>query len=393
MKGKTLSALMCAGLMAPGFAFAQGFGDGTRGNEDAEMQQRRQDPGRLHPQDQGQERQQEQPVGQQDQQQQQPGALEQAGDAQPGKEDQQQQAGKKMDQEQPGEVGGISLEDYQQQQADGQQQQQPRFLNVKGKLVDLKASNIKGQGEHLLAKLETEQGKTIVLDLGKLSDLEQQGMTPKQFQRIEARGTPGRLNQRPILIVDRYLGDGEATVFVLRDLDAQQQQGQVVQEGQRQQQGERTLEAGAPREDRQQQRQEGGFFEEQGPQQQRQDMGQQQKQQPRTVLLRGRLIETRDVQLQGISDEHRLAKLRTRSGRTAIVDLGTKDQLEDIKLSNGEWIAVTGQLGRINGKPVVFATHVADIATIDREGQSLDASMERGNQRSRQQDEEQREER
>ena len=363
MKGKTISALICAGLAVPGLAFAQAGGMNPMRGED-EMQQRRQKQ-RMHaesPADRGQGE------ARADRQ------LEREGVERPGQ---------KIAADQ--ELGGVELGEV------AEVVERPRLINAKGKLIDFRAIDIQGKGEHLLAKLQMEGDQTIVLDLGNIDDLRAQGKEPNEFESVRVRGTPGRLNSLPILIVDRYVGEDE-TLVVLREFEfmGQQQQGAMArQEGQQRQQGAMAQQEGQQRQQgaavQQREQQTQQFADRQQRQERTLEAGvpreggqQQQAQQQQTVFLRGELIEIRDIQLQGLDQAHRIAKLRTSTGQTAIVDLGTKDQLEDLNLEQGKWIAVTGERGQINQQPVVFAKGVAKLATIDRSGelQSQDAPID-----------------
>jgi len=85
-----------------------------------------------------------------------------------------------------------------------------------------------------------------------------------------------------------------------------------------------------------------------------------------TFMVQGKITDLREVNLKGVPDSHRLAKLETVNGRTVIIDLGTGKELNDIKLQKNEQIVVIGEAGRINGKPVLFADQIADIVTINR---------------------------
>lgn len=88
---------------------------------------------------------------------------------------------------------------------------------------------------------------------------------------------------------------------------------------------------------------------------------------PSRPLIQGRVIDTRDVPLEGRRGAHRLVKVRTSAGRILVADLGRRDRLDkDVKLRRGESIALRGYWGRINGRPVLFATHIADLIPIDR---------------------------
>lgn len=225
---------------------------------------------------------------------------------------------------------------YKQQQQ--QQQQQQRQIRISGELIDFRTVKLQGQKDkHMLGKVRMDSGDTVVIDLGPAKRLKQQNFKLRKGQQAQVTGRPGRINDRPIVIVDRYVGDGQFTLIVpAATLASQSGQAHGSGEGQ-------VMAMPTPR---------------------------QRAQRGSPVHAFGKLVDLQEVDLNKVPDPHRLAKLQLSGGRTVIVDLGTDEQLQDISLKKGEYVMIRGALGRINGKPVVFATTVADVVQIDRQQQS-----------------------
>lgn len=201
-------------------------------------------------------------------------------------------------------------------------------LEVEGRLVALRTLQHEGES-HLLAKIVGTDGEPFVLDLGSVDELRRTGVRLRGGQNLQASGTSGRaaMGER-LIVVDRFRADDGPIVIVGVPRNARH--------------GEQGLSVGQ----RAQHRRSG----------------------PRGVLVQGTVAGTRDVDLQGSDDTHRLVKLATPEGRTVVVDLGEADALgDDLTIEQGEQLAIIGRIGRVNGRPVIFATHVADVAMIDRE--------------------------
>lgn len=96
------------------------------------------------------------------------------------------------------------------------------------------------------------------------------------------------------------------------------------------------------------------------------------QQQPPGALTMGKLVDTREVRVQGQEQPFLLAKIATRSGRTVIANLGPRDQLpKSVRLQRGEQVAITGQLGRINDQPVIIAHTFANVVDLEPQWANL----------------------
>lgn len=100
-------------------------------------------------------------------------------------------------------------------------------------------------------------------------------------------------------------------------------------------------------------------------------------QQVKHNVVQGKITSMKDVSLAKVADQHRMVKLESQSGKKIIVDLGAKQQLGELNLKKGDRLMVYGVPARINGKPVLFATRVAELESpllkIERDGEIFDS--------------------
>lgn len=75
-------------------------------------------------------------------------------------------------------------------------------------------------------------------------------------------------------------------------------------------------------------------------------------------MVSGELADLTTLKLSGFQQDHLLARVKTKEGRTARVDLGPKNKYADFQLEEGDKVRVMGVRGRINDKPVLLARHV-----------------------------------
>lgn len=254
----------------------------------------------------------------------------------------------------------------QQAQKQGQRSQDRALRDVKGELLEVRSVALKGEEEkHVLAKVRQQNGRTAIIDLGPMNNLQAKNVKIVAGTKVEASGKTGRINGLPILIVDRYVGDGQVTILAPIPSSSErssQKSGTDHAASSSQSSGSsKSRQAGSSDEGAQ-----GTMGYAQPPQQGQ--TGSQRQSPESNALYFGQLTDLRDVKLKGIPDNHRLGKLHLRNGQTVIIDLGTKDALGDVKLEKGEMIAVTGSMGQISGKQVIFADTVADVARVNRGG-------------------------
>jgi hypothetical protein len=103
---------------------------------------------------------------------------------------------------------------------------------------------------------------------------------------------------------------------------------------------------------------------------------------PRRRALMGKLLETKEISLQGQDAKHVLAKIETPSGHIVIADLGTRQDVKDAKLSAGEQIEVYGVVGRLNNRPLLVAEQMGEVINIKRTSNEIPqpTSFHRGDQ-------------
>lgn len=183
-----------------------------------------------------------------------------------------------------------------------------------GRVVDLRTIEI-GGASHLLARLETRKRNDVLVDLGRTSELQAQGLRLHWGERITGQAIPVHRGPRPVLAATRLsAGDQQLTIE-----PRMQQRGARGRHGMRQ---------------------------------------------AAHVLLRGRIVDSRQVALRDAAQPHHLVKIRTRKGVT-VADLGPHSP-KALNLDQGDWVAIFGEPARISGKPVVLAQNVAEFTQLRR---------------------------
>ncbi len=106
------------------------------------------------------------------------------------------------------------------------------------------------------------------------------------------------------------------------------------------------------------------YYEERQSQQQ-----QTSRRQPQDInRVQGQVQSMRTVNLTELNEQHVLAKIKTRDGRIARVDLGPKDRISRLDLQQGDRITVFGTRGKVNDQSVLMARR------IQTDGQSVNIS-------------------
>ncbi|MGD0465054.1 MAG: hypothetical protein ABSB74_21430 [Tepidisphaeraceae bacterium] len=96
---------------------------------------------------------------------------------------------------------------------------------------------------------------------------------------------------------------------------------------------------------------------------------------PRIVKFAGRIVAIKAVEMFGEPNPHLLLRLRNDAGATGTVDAGLRLVFPDAAFDPGAkgHVAVTGQLGILDGQLVLFADQIvfgSQTVTIDRPGKS-----------------------
>lgn len=245
------------------------------------------------------------------------------------------------------------LQRQQGQQQFGQGQQQSQQRSVSGQLIDYRTIGLRDEQErHVLARIRTDEGQTVVVDLGPQSELRSQGVQLTRNQRISVQGSSGRINDSPILVVTRVQQGSRTANLQRRDL--QQRQWQA--------------------------RQQQGYGQQQGDVQMAQGL----------YMVYGRITRLQNVQISGMPQGHRLIQIQTQAGRTYTIDLGRSPNLQGIQLEQGNSIAAVGRFARVDGQPVIIAQQLADFVALNEGGQmrslgQQDQMMPTGTQQQRDQ--------
>jgi hypothetical protein len=184
---------------------------------------------------------------------------------------------------------------------------------ISGKVIGTKQLTLRGsQGQqraHTLARLEINDGKVIPLALGPKERLEP--LNIRKGQRLNVQAVPGTIDGRTILVAQRVSAGDQSVQF--------------------QHSGYPTF------------RSANGST----------------AQQTRTV--RGEIDGFKHVDLRSSArdrQQHSLVRIKLENGRSQVVALGPKRDMDDFNFRVGMPIVITGQPGRIDGREVLFAERI-----------------------------------
>jgi hypothetical protein len=258
------------------------------------------------------------------------------------------------------------------QQAKGEAQQ-PAPALVIGEIAEMRNVNLAAKdaqakddaqaSSHRLLKVRQQNGQTVVVDAGVVSD--EASSKLQSGDRIIAVGRAGRINGEPVVFA-RAVGELYSTGMVGSDQKSSKQKGS--QQGSERQEQQKTSATGSSQPDGAQQ----------GRQMSARDSGPhnrvaQNAGEPTNVLVVGKVSAARDVSLAATAgDRHRLLKVETDKGKNIVVDLGMpRGEISEANLKAGDRIVALGKPARINGRPVLFAANVAELQRVGQtEGQS-----------------------
>lgn len=192
-------------------------------------------------------------------------------------------------------------------------QQQPRMgQQHRGEVTSVRTFHIPEDGkEHLLARVDLESGRRIVVDLGPEENL--RNVRIDEGEMITFTGTPSRINNRPVIAANELRAGGR-TVQIHTAMDRGAAGVWGMQDMQGMQQGQNLRQ------------------------------------------VRGEIQSTRTTRIDGAPEPHTLARLELDDGRTVVIDLGPEQDLQQLNLEEGDEIEALVQPAMINNR-TVFKAH------------------------------------
>lgn len=308
------------------------------------------------------------------------------------------------------------------QSADAQQAaatQPAAQQSCSGRLLSLRTVSVPGTGHtHVVATVRANDGRLILADLGALKDLKNANL--RAGQQVEASGRPGRVNNRPVLVVTRLRPAAGAPQAVTSDRGSGASAAAQVVKGtisdtrdvkikgssrphtlvkvQTRDGQTKIIDLGPTGVRRDAVLHQGAYFAARGqparlsgrPVLRAREFSDGSRVWPAAGTTRqnrrhatdavrtvtGTVSDLRGVNLNGLSEKHSLLKVQTADGRQVVLDVGTEESAKSLGLKKGDVIAAKGPIGRINGKPVLFARQVAQVMTVDRSQRQPAASAE-----------------
>jgi len=182
----------------------------------------------------------------------------------------------------------------------------PRFAKVTGAVIDTKTVSVRGGPmRHLVARVQSDRGNLVYVDLGPAQRAEELAL--RHGQDVTLYGRLGRVEDSAVLLADRVQANDR--IMVLRG-------------GQHAAAAAGDIAALPPGDYRQ-------------------------------IRARGNLIRLRDATTRA-GDTNQIAVLDTRRGRL-YVDLGSKKDLSGIDFQPGQQLEVRGRLARVGDRPILIA--------------------------------------
>lgn len=197
-----------------------------------------------------------------------------------------------------------------------------------GDITSLRQVNIRSSSGpsklHALAQVRLNNGQTKTVDLGPVNTVNRLGLRRGDFVLI--RGQEKKLRGRPVILAQQLRHQGQ-TVNLNQGQTASNQQSRSSGSSSQFQQTTQTRPSSSSQ----------------------------------VYDLSGRIDGFRHLNLRnavGQRGQHSLVKITLQNGRSAVVDLGPKRNLDKIDLQKGDRIRVKGQRGRVDGRQVLMANQV-----------------------------------
>jgi hypothetical protein len=220
---------------------------------------------------------------------------------------------------------------------------------MEGRIDSFRGANLSDnrgyRANHTLARLRLENGRTAIVDLGPTQNLQRLNFEPGD--RIEVRGQFAQVGDRRVIVAQELKIDDTVTRI-------RQAEGRLGQSASRGYSEDADGRYGYGAQDRQR-------FDQRPTQTRSAQARSSQQRFGEQITLNGRLDGFRHVNLrtqQNERNQHSLVRVRLENGRSAIVDLGPKKDLDDLNLQTGKPISIQGRRGTIDGRSVVHANRI-----------------------------------
>lgn len=204
------------------------------------------------------------------------------------------------------------------------------------------------ESPHVLAKIQTEQGDTDIVDLGTAEDLKANGIDPCEGKQLWVSGRIGRINDKELVVAENL--SESKFVTIARTPLLKESEKHAAARGAGKDAAPVAGKDATPGADGKASTVDTGMT---------------------ARIIDGKVISTQKLKFDGEPEEHTLAKLQTELG-IVVVDLGEASAIPKVDLNEGQLIAVTGFVGHLNEKPIIVADMVGNLSTIKRQ---LDAKV------------------
>lgn len=198
-----------------------------------------------------------------------------------------------------------------------------RMQQLTGTIQQTKQIKLAGQQQqHTFAKVQTQQGRTVVVDLGPSNKVNQLNLS--QGDRIQAQGDVTMVNDRPVLMANR-VQSGNQSISVQRPKGSQ------------------------------------------------------------TRRLEGTITKTATKRLEGQNQPaHLVALVELESGQNVPVDLGRKQDLQDVSIQQGKSVVLLARPARIGNRTILIAEKMSvDGEQIDVQWLQKAMQQQRGQRQAR----------
>lgn len=243
---------------------------------------------------------------------------------------------------------------------------------VRGEVLRTKKIDVRGTDtQNLVALVETDSGRRTVVDLGPLSNLHNNDVHLGRGDHLSVRGFFVRIGDHRVLMARQLRFDGDNVSINRPRLPAReefQEEEGLTRRG--------TRSARDHEDEDRQGRYSRGYGEEeedQGSSRGQRSYGNEEEQ---GQQIRGKVLRTRDVRLPGMDDKLCLAEVKTSQGQRYIVNLGPKQDLDNLDLDKGDQLTVWGPSMRMSGHRLMLAERVRANGTTKRLRQEGESGME-----------------